>query len=132
MLLVLAVLMAVVGITLPAYQAFETAKEEQRFFDLLLHDIYYAQSECYSSPKTVGVMFRNNPLSYDVVINMYEKVATRKLPESVALKKTSNLNEIVFWSNCSIQTSGTLRFDTSTGERTVTVHLGKGRVVISE
>lgn len=131
MLLVLAVLMTVVGIAIPTYKTFEIEKEEQRFFELLLHDIYFAQSESYKTQSPVAIMFRENPQSYEIVRNIHDKISDREFPGTVSLNKTSNITEIVYWSNASVLASGTLKFRTSTGEKTIVVHLGKGRVVYS-
>lgn len=132
MLLVLVVLMAIVAISIPGYQTFSTKKEEQRFFELLQQDIYFAQSQSYSLGKTAKVVFREAKGTYEIFTDLQSVVLSRKLPESVTLKKTSNLNEIYFNSNGSVVQSGTFRFVTSTGEKTLVVHLGRGRVVFSE
>lgn len=127
----LAILLAGIGIGLPAYQHLSIKKEEQHFFELLRNDIYLAQSEAYRSRSSVSVVFRPEQGRYDVVQNVYTKLSSRQLPQSVTFKKTSNLTEIVYWSTGSVIASGTLRFATSTGDVTVIVHLGKGRVVFS-
>ena len=132
MLLVLAVLMTVVSIAIPTYRTFETKQEERRFFQLLVHDIYFAQSESYRLQSAVMVAFRESSQSYDVVLNIHEAPIKRKMPQSVKLKKTSNITEIYYSANGSILKSGTMRFETSTGERTLVVYLGKGRVILSE
>lgn len=129
--IVLAILMAGFGIGLPAYNAISVEKEEQRFFQLLRNDIYLAQSEAYRTRSSVSVIFRPELGRYDIVQNIYTPISSRKMPVSVTLKKTSNLTEIVYWSTGSVIGSGTLRFATSTGEKTIIVHLGKGRVVFS-
>lgn len=129
--MVLAILMAGIGIGLPVYNQISVQKEEQQFFRLLRNDIYLAQSEAYRSRSSVSVIFRPELGRYDVVQNVYTPLFSRQLPKSVTLKKTSNLTEIVYWSTGSVIGSGTLRFATSTGEKTVVVHLGKGRVVFS-
>ncbi|MGI2326590.1 competence type IV pilus minor pilin ComGD [Planococcus sp. YIM B11945] len=132
MVLVMAILMAVVGILIPTYRTFETEKEEQRFFQLLIHDIYFAQSESYRTQTAVAVKFREGASNYEVVQNLYAPLATRKLPKTVTVKKSSNITEIYFRSNGAIRSSGTIRFGTSKGERSLIVHLGNGRVVLSE
>ncbi|WKA56378.1 competence type IV pilus minor pilin ComGD [Planococcus shixiaomingii] len=132
MLLVLAVLMTVVSIAIPSYRVHEARQEEQRFFQLLLHDIYFAQSESYRLESSVMVAFRESSQSYEVVTSLLQQPSVRKLPKTVSLKKTSNLTEIYYGKNGTASKSGTLRFETSTGERTLTVYLGKGRVVLSE
>ncbi|TWT09138.1 competence protein ComG [Planomicrobium sp. CPCC 101079] len=132
MLLVLAILMAVVAISVPAYWAYEERREEQRFFELLLHDIYFAQSESYRLERAAMVVFRESSHSYEIVTDILKPPTVRKLPESVQLKKTSNLTEIYYGANGSVTKSGTMRFDTSTGERALVVYLGKGRVVLFE
>nr|WP_281258864.1 competence type IV pilus minor pilin ComGD [Planomicrobium soli] len=132
MLLVLAILMTVVAIAIPAYWKHEVRQEEQRFFRLLLHDIHYAQSESYRSQRAAMVVFRGTSQSYEVVTDIFQPAVTRKLPESVTIKRTSNLNEIYYGANGSVSRSGTLRFETSAGERVLVVYLGKGRVVLSE
>jgi len=132
MLLVLAVLMAVVSIAVPSYRIYEARQEERQFFQLLLHDIYFAQSESYRLAGTVMVAFRESEHSYEVITNVHEKPVLRKLPKTVKLKKTSNLTKIDYGANGSVMKSGTMRFETSTGERVLTVYLGKGRVVLSE
>lgn len=132
MLLVLAVLMTVIGIAIPSYQTVETAKEEDRFFDLLLRDIYFAQSEAYRSKTSVMVVFREAEHTYEVVRNFQKVLPPRKMPPSVGIEKTSNIDGVYFTANGSVTKAGTMRFSTSSGERTMVVHLGKGRVVFSE
>jgi Tfp pilus assembly protein FimT len=132
MLLVLAVLMTVVSIAIPTYRTFETRQEEQRFFQLLIHDIYFAQGESYRLQSAVMVAFRESSHSYDIVSNIHAPAVKRAMPQSVTLKKTSNIKEIYYRANGSILNSGTMRFETSTGERTLVVYLGKGRVILSE
>lgn len=132
MLLVLLVLTIVVGIGIPGYRVMEIEKEEQRFFELLLQDIYFAQSESYRSQTSTIVVFNAERNYYDVVKNLLNKISTREMPKTVSFKSSSNISQIYFSSKGSIQSSGTLRFQTSTGEKTIVVHLGKGRVVMSE
>lgn len=130
--LVLAILMAGLGIGLPAYNKFTVQREEDQFFQLLRNDIYYAQSEAYHRKTSVTMNFLPGTGHYDVVQNVYAPLVSRTLPGSVSLKGASNLNQIVFWSTGSVIGSGTLKFNTSKGEKTIIVHLGKGRVVFSE
>lgn len=132
MLLVLVVLMTIIAIAIPSYQTFASAKEEQRFFELLKQDIYFAQSQSYSLQKTAKVVFRETKGTYEVFTDLQSVVLSRELPKTVSLKKTSNLNEVYFNSNGSVVESGTFRFATSSGEKTLVVHLGGGRVVFSE
>lgn len=132
MLLVLAVVMTVVAISIPAYKGYAEKQEERRFFETLLHDIYAIQSESYANASAGGINFRRNLNSYDIVHSFHGKVEIRPFPKSVKLSATSNLTSIYFASNGSISASGTIHFDTSTGWRSLIVHLGKGRVVLSE
>lgn len=132
MLLVMAILMTVVSIAIPAFRIYEARQEERQFFQLLIHDIYFAQSESYRLESSVMVAFREGSQSYEVVTTILQQPITRKLPKTVKVKKTSNLTEIYYGASGSVMKSGTLRFETSTGERTLTVYLGKGRVVLSE
>ncbi|MGE6369128.1 competence type IV pilus minor pilin ComGD [Planococcus kocurii] len=132
MLLVLTVLMTIVSILIPSYQAFTTQKEEQQFFNILQQDIYFAQSQSYSLGKTAKIIFREEKGTYEIFTDLQMVVVSRKMPVSVSLKKTSNLTEIYFNSNGSVVQSGTFRFATSRGEKALVVHLGRGRVVFSE
>ncbi|MGL3066498.1 competence type IV pilus minor pilin ComGD [Planococcus sp. SE5179] len=132
MLLVLAVLMAIVAISIPGYQNRMVQKEEQRFFEVLQQDVYFAQSQSYASKQTAKIIFREPKGSYEIFTDLQSVAVSRKLPATVTLKKTSNLNEIYFNSNGSVVQSGTFRFATNSGEKTVVVHLGRGRVVFSE
>ncbi|TWT08187.1 competence protein ComG [Planococcus sp. CPCC 101016] len=132
MLLVLLMLMTIVAISITGYQAFLVKKEEQRFFETLHQDIYFAQSQSLSLKKTAKLVFRDTKGAYEIFTDLQSVVLSRKLPKSVTLKNTSNLTEINFNSNGSVVQSGTLRFATSSGEKTLVVHLGGGRVVFSE
>lgn len=132
MLLVLMAVMVLAGIAVPSYRALAVDREEARFFDLLLHDIYFAQSETYRTQASAMVVFREAGGTYEVVQNFQTLLPPRKLPASVRLKKTSNITGVYFTANGSVTTAGTLRFDTGGGERLLVVHLGKGRVVLSE
>lgn len=129
--LVLALLMAGLGIGLPAYNQIAVKKEEERFFQLLRNDIYFAQSEAYRSGYSVKIIFRDGFGRYDIVQNQFTPLDSRVIPESIVLEDTSNLTEIGYWSNGSVMASGTLRFSTSAEEKKIVVHLGKGRVVFS-
>lgn len=131
MLLVLFILMTVVGVTVPAYKVFHTEQEEERFFDVLLQDIYYAQSESYKTKASVLVVFHADATSYKIVHNARDVILERQMPLSITFLRSSNITNIYFNPAASIVNPGTLRFGTSTGEKTVTVHLGKGRVVLS-
>ncbi|WP_422123163.1 prepilin-type N-terminal cleavage/methylation domain-containing protein [Planococcus sp. X10-3] len=132
-ILVLAILMAGLGIGLPAYHNLTVQKEEERFFQLLRNDIYYAQSEAYRMKETVKLIFQSDLGVYNVTQNMFlPSLASREIPASVTLIRSSNLTEIAYWPSGSVVASGTLRFNTSSGEKRVIVHLGKGRVVFSE
>lgn len=128
----LTVLMAVAAISIPGYQNLMIKKEEQHFFELLQQDIYFAQSQSYSLQKTAKIVFRDTKGTYELFTDLQSVVLTRELPDSVTLKKTSNLTEIYFNSTGSVVQSGTFRFATSSGEKTLVVHLGGGRVVFSE
>lgn len=132
MLLVLMAVMVLAGITVPAYRIAAVDREEERFFDLLLHDIYFAQSESYRSKASAMVVFREASGTYEVIRNFEQLMPPRAMPETVQLKKTSNLNGVYFTANGSVTSAGTLRFGTSEGERALVVHLGKGRVILTE
>ena len=132
MLLVLVVLMAILAITIPGYQGLAVKKEEQRFFEILQQDVYYAQSQSLESKQVVKIAFRETKRAYDVYMDTHIPGQTRKLPDSVTLKKSSNLSEIKFNDSGSVVQSGTFHFGTSSGEKTMVVHLGGGRVVFSE
>lgn len=132
MLLVLAVLVTISAISISGYRSFTVQKEEQRFFEILHQDIYFAQSQSYALNMTAKVTFRESKGTYEVFTDLQSVAVSRKLPQSVQLKKTSNLNEIYFNDNGTVVQSGTFRFSTSSGEKTLVVHLGGGRVVFSE
>lgn len=132
MLLVLAVLVIVSAISISGYRSFTVQKEEQRFFEVLHQDIYFAQSQSYSLNKTAKIIFRESKGTYEIFTDIQSVGVSRKLPQSVQLKKTSNLSEIYFNSNGTVVQSGTFRFSTTSGEKTLVVHLGGGRVVFSE
>lgn len=132
MLLVLMAVMVLASIAIPTYRTAAAEREEARFFEKLVHDIYYAQSETYRTQASAMVVFREAGNSYEVVQNFQALLPPQALPASVRLKKTSNINGVYFSANGSVTAAGTLRFETSSGEATVTVHLGKGRVVLSE
>ena len=132
MLLVLSVLMVIVAIAIPGYQNFSVKKEEQRFFDVLQQDVYYAQSQSYSLQKPTKIVFRDAKKVYELFTDLQSVALSRKIPDSVTLQKTSTLDVIHFNLNGAIVQSGTFHFATSSGEKVMVVHLGKGRVVFSE
>lgn len=129
--IVLALLMAGLVFALPAYNAITVEKEEKRFFELLRNDIYFAQSLAYGSKNTVSVFFRANPSRYEVGEGLINPLIYRQTPKTVAIKN-SNLGMISYGTSGSVLASGTIQFETSTGLKTIVVHLGKGRVVFSE
>lgn len=110
----------------------EKKREEDRFFALLEQDIHYAQSQSYSLSTSVILVFRDHKPGYEVMYGVTRAGYARPMPESITLNASSNLREVYFTPNGSIRQPGTMRFSTSSGERTVTVHLGKGRVVVSK
>lgn len=131
MLLVLFIVMTSVGITLPVYKVFHTEQEERRFFDALLQDIYFAQSESYKTKTSVLIVFHADATSYKIARNARDVILERQMPSSISFKASSNITNIYFNPEASVVNPGTLRFGTSEGEKTITVHLGKGRVVFS-
>jgi len=110
----------------------EKKREEDRFFSLLEQDIHYAQSQSYSLGTSVVLVFRDGKPGYEVMYGLSRPGYARAMPKSISLSAASNLREVYFTPNGSIRQPGTMRFSTSGGERTVTVHLGKGRVVVSK
>lgn len=131
MLLVLVVLVTISTISVSNYRSVTAQQEEQRFFEVLQQDIYFAQSQSYALKKTIKVVFRESKGTYEIYTDLQSVMVSRKLPQSVQLKKTSNLTEIHFNSSGSVVQSGTFRFSTSSGDKTLVVHLGVGRVVFS-
>nr|WP_285228735.1 competence type IV pilus minor pilin ComGD [Planococcus sp. ISL-109] len=132
MLLVLSVLGVVSSLALSSAVLHEERREEQRFFALLEQDIHYAQSQSYALSSSVMLVFREGKLGYEVMYGLNRPGFSRPMPSTVSLSKTSNIREVYFTPSGSIRQPGTLRFATSRGERTVTIHLGKGRVVVSQ
>lgn len=131
MLLVLSLLMTVTLMAVPSYQAMAVEREEARFFDSLMRDIYYAQSESYRTNAPVMVVFRETEGRYEVIQSFKAILPARKLPATVKLKAASNLKAVSFSANGSVTAAGTLLFDTSDGEKSLIVHIGKGRLVFS-
>ena len=132
MLLVLSVLGVFSTLALSHAAVQEEKREEQRFFALLEQDIHFAQSQSYVLASSVMLVFREGKNNYEVMYGLSYPGFSRTMPATVSLSKTSNIREVYFTPNGSIHQPGTLRFATSRGERTVTVHLGKGRVVVSQ
>ena len=131
MLLVLSLLMTVSLMAVPSYQTIAAERAESRFFDSLMRDIYYAQSESYRTKAPIMVVFRETEGRYEVVQSFKAILPARKLPATVKLKASSNLKAVSFSANGSVSAAGTLLFDTSEGEKSLTVHIGKGRLVFS-
>ncbi|ANU21659.1 hypothetical protein BBI15_03325 [Planococcus plakortidis] len=132
MLLVLMAVGISASLVVASAASLERKREEDRFFALLEQDIHYAQSQSYSLGTSVVVVFRVAKPGYEVVYGLTRPGYARAMPESIRLNASSNLREVYFMANGSIHQPGTMRFSTSSGERTVTVHLGKGRVVVSK
>ncbi len=131
MVLVLSLVMTVTAVAIPSYQAIAVKKEEARFFDGLMRDIYFAQSESYRTKTSVMVVFREQEGKYEVIQSFKAIVPARNLPSTVKLKANSTLKSVSFSANGSVTSAGTLLFSTSTGEKSLIVHLGKGRLVFS-
>lgn len=132
MLLVLSVLGMLSSLLLAYSAGLESRREEARFFALLEQDIHFAQSQSYSLQSSVVLIFREDKQVYEVIYHLHRSGYSRPMPTTVTLKKSSNIREVYFTPNGSIRQPGTMHFTTSRGERTVTVHLGKGRVEISQ
>ncbi len=131
MLLVLSLVMTVAVLSIPSYQAIAAKKEEARFFDNFIRDVYYAQSESYRTKTSVMVVFREQEGKYEIIQSFKAILPARQLPPTLKLKSTSNLKSISFSANGSVTNAGTLLFSTSSGEKSLIVHLGKGRLVFS-
>lgn len=131
MLLVLSILMATTFV-IPIYVTAEEEQAEQRFFDTLLADIYFMQSESYRSGEWVQLNFGTDGRSYTISRSYSTKLISRDMPGMVQMDKTSYLKNIRYGPSGSIEAAGTIRFFTRGGMRVLTVHLGKGRVVLSE
>lgn len=131
MLLVLSLMMTVAVLSIPSYQAIAAKKEEARFFDNLIRDVYYAQSESYRTKTSIMVVFREQEGKYEIIQSFKAILPARQLPPTLKLKSTSNLKSISFSANGSVTNAGTLLFSTSSGEKSLIVHLGKGRLVFS-
>lgn len=132
MLLVLSVVGIFASLVIASAAKLEEQRAEDRFFALLEQDIHYAQSQSYALGSSVVLVFRDGKLGYEVMYGLNAPGYSRLMPETVSLNKSSNIREVYFTPSGSIRQPGTLRFTTSSGERTVTIHLGKGRVVISQ
>lgn len=132
MLLVLMAVGISASLVVASAAPLEKKREEDRFFALLEQDIHYAQSQSYSLSTSVILVFRDHKPGYEVMYGVTRAGYARPMPESITLNASSNLREVYFTPNGSIRQPGTMRFSTSSGERTVTVHLGKGRVVVSK
>lgn len=132
MLLVLTILGVFSTLALSHAALQEEQRQEQQFFALLEQDIHFAQSQSYLLGSSVMLVFREGKNNYEVMYGLSHPGFSRTMPATVSLSKTSNIREVYFTPSGSIRQPGTLRFATSRGERTVTVHLGKGRVVVSQ
>lgn len=132
MLLVLAVVGISVSLAISSIVKIEVKREEDRFFTLLEQDIHYAQSQSYALKTSVMLVFWDNKPGYEVMYSLSRPIYARPMPKSIGLTKASNISVVHFTPSGSIFQPGTMRFSTSSGERTVTIHLGKGRVVVSK
>ncbi|WP_257785579.1 competence type IV pilus minor pilin ComGD [Planococcus maritimus] len=132
MLLVLMVVGIGASLVIASAAPLEKKREEDRFFALLEQDIHYAQSQSYAQKTSVMLVFWDNKLGYEVMYSLSRPIYARSIPKSVTLTKASNISVVHFTPSGSIFQPGTMRFSTSSGERTVTIHLGKGRVVVSK
>ncbi|WP_162287811.1 GspH/FimT family protein [Indiicoccus explosivorum] len=130
-LLVLTILMAV-SFGVPVYAGQAAKQEETRFFDLLIGDILSMQGESYRNGEWTELHFGTDGGSYTVSKNYSTVLVTRQMPATVRMDKTSYLKNIRFSPQGNVEAAGTIRFSSSGGVRVLTVHLGKGRVVLSE
>ncbi|MBM7705721.1 competence protein ComGD [Chryseomicrobium aureum] len=101
--------------------------EETQFFLLLKQDILSAQVSSIEQKRPYAVNFSSAQNVYTIHsgINELKRV---KFPDSVRFKDTSYLSIIQFTADGSITSFGTAIFITSKGDKTITVHIGKGRV----
>ncbi|WP_257968671.1 MULTISPECIES: competence type IV pilus minor pilin ComGD [Planococcus] len=132
MLLVLMAVGISASLVVASAASLERKREEDRFFALLEQDIHYAQSQSYSLSTSVTLVFWNHKPGYEVTYGLSYPGYSRAMPKSIHLNAASNIRQVYFTPSGSIFQPGTMRFSTSTGERTVTIHLGKGRVVVSK
>lgn len=101
--------------------------EETQFFLLLKQDILSAQVSSIEQKRPYAVNFSSAQNVYTIHSGMNE-LKRVKFPDSVRFKDTSYLSIIQFTADGSITSFGTTIFVTSKGDKTITVHIGKGRV----
>ena len=128
-LLVLLVVSAVTSAVAAAAGRLPPAGDATMFFEEQLKmDVQTVQAYAMANRVRARLVFSRDRKEYTAAGPGTEVVFRRKLPEGVAVADFGTLNSIEFNPHGSIVAFGKMHFSTPSGRRTMTVHIGKGRV----
>lgn len=105
--------------------------EEKRFFRQFHLDIQKLQSIGIAENKLTNLSFEENGSKY---VGKWRdtRLFEHKLPKNIRLNSGSTLLGVSFHPNGTVSQFGTFFFETSKGEKTVTIYIGGGRVNYEE
>ncbi|MFB5662036.1 competence type IV pilus minor pilin ComGD [Alteribacillus sp. HJP-4] len=128
MIIVIAVLAAMITISIPQFQKLERPQSISYFIRLLEDDFLYAQQLAFSKGQTVLFKVKDN--EYRIILSD-EIVRSRELPEGVFfMRATLTPANIKFMENGNIHQPGTFFIETPEGRYKFVYLLGKGRFYV--
>lgn len=130
-ILVLSIVMVITSSIIYVTTSKAAEVEERRFFRQFHLDMQRLQSLAIAESKYTHIYFDGNGTKYvggltDAPLFEY------KLPNHMRLAMESTLKRVSFHPNGTVSQFGTFYFDTSRGEKTVTIYIGGGRVNYEE
>lgn len=102
------------------------------FYNQLILDARHLQLTAMKEGKNITMIFHSGGTRYVGRRSFFESLFERTLPPGYSLSARSNLKELSFHPNGTIEKFGTLTFDTPTGTKTVYVYIGKGRMTLEQ
>lgn len=130
-ILVLSIVMVITSSIIYVATSKVLEAEERRFFRQFHLDMQRMQSIAIAEAKLTHLYFDGNGSRYvggltDAPLFEY------KLPKHMRLAKESTLKRVSFHPNGTVSQFGTFYFETSSGEKMVTIYIGGGKVNYEE
>ncbi|WP_144511074.1 competence type IV pilus minor pilin ComGD [Bacillus sp. FJAT-22090] len=130
-ILVLSIVMVITSSIIFVFSGKMEEKEERRFFRQFHLDMQKMQAIAIGETKYTSIKFAENGTKYrgqSETAILFE----HELPDRIRLSSDSKLKEIIFHPNGMVRQFGTLVFETKTGLKNVTIHIGNGRLNYEE
>jgi len=102
------------------------------FYNQLILDSRHLQLTAMKEGKNITLLFDSGGTRYVGRKSFFESLFDRELPPGYRLSKRSNLQELSFHPNGTIEKFGTLIFETPSGIKIIHVYIGKGRMTLEQ